>query len=259
LFNLQKTWFEPAEEWNSVNGIFMFMNDPLPYVIHSLGDSAAVVDFGNSIDKTINNYVLVLFHHFKNKKHPAILDIVPAYSSLSFFYDVVELRKTANNQTAFDAIKQYIKEELENIPENGVTEKRSIKIPVCYSETFAPDIAFIASEKDISVEEIIRLHASTKYTVYMIGFLPGFPYMGTVDERIAFPRKTEPRTVVPAGSVGIAGKQTGIYPLQSPGGWQIIGRTPIKLFDKTKENPVYLEPGDEVEFYSITEDEFENY
>ena len=235
------------------------MNDPLPYVIHSLGDSAAVLDFGNIIDKNINEHVLRLFHHFKKKKHTAILDIVPAYSSLSFFYDVVEIKRTINNETAFEAIEKYIEQELQNISENTITEKRSVRIPVCYSETFAPDLALIASEKNIPVEEIIRLHVSTRYKVYMIGFLPGFPYMGTVDERIAFPRKTAPRAVVPAGSVGIAGRQTGIYPLQSPGGWQIIGRTPIKLFDKTKENPVYLEPGDEVEFYSITEDEFENY
>ena len=108
-------------------------------------------------------------------------------------------------------------------------------------------------------DEIVRLHTERIYKVYMIGFLPGFAYMGEVDERIAMPRKQQPRTNVEAGSVGIAGIQTGIYPLTSPGGWQIIGKTPMKLFDKEKEDAVLLQPGDEINFYSITENEFANY
>ena len=138
------------------------------------------------------------------------------------------------------------------------TQQRKISIPVCYSRAFAPDIEFIASEKNISIEKIIQLHTSKSYTVYMIGFLPGFSYMGEVAEAIAIPRKIQPVSVA-AGSVGIAGKQTGIYPLESPGGWQIIGRTPLKIFDKGKSDPVLLQPGDEIQFYSISEDEFKNY
>lgn len=235
------------------------MNTPLPYSIFSLGDSAIVLDFGNCIDTSINEYVLRLFHHFKNKKHRGIIDMVPAYSSLSFFYDAVELRRSTENRTAFDAIKQFIEEEIKLVAGNKRKEQRTIKIPVCYSEVFAPDISVIASEKNIAVEEVIRLHQQTKYTVFMLGFLPGFPYMGIVDDAIAFPRRKEPRAAVAAGSVGIAGQQTGIYPMRSPGGWQIIGRTPVKIFDKEKENPVLLQPGDEVAFFSITEDEFKNY
>ena len=117
----------------------------------------------------------------------------------------------------------------------------------------------MATQKNIPVEEIIQLHTATIYHVYMIGFLPGFAYMGKVNQKIASPRRSQPRTSVAAGSVGIAGEQTGIYPLTSPGGWNIIGRTPIKIFDAGKEDAALFQPGDEVSFYSITEDEFENY
>jgi inhibitor of KinA len=230
-----------------------------PYTIQSLGDSALLLDFGNTIDKDINQYVLRLFYHFKRKTNSFILDIVPAYSSLSFHYNIAQIRQTNTIKTAFETLKEFIEEELEHISEVAPTEMRTITIPVCYSGAFAPDITLISSVKNISVEEIIRVHTETTYTIYMIGFLPGFPYLGSVDEAIAFPRKQQPRAQVPAGSVGIASQQTGIYPMESPGGWQIIGRTPLKIFDNKKENPVALQPGDQVKFYSITEDEFKNY
>ncbi|MEO6455924.1 MAG: 5-oxoprolinase subunit PxpB [Ginsengibacter sp.] len=237
----------------------MDINPVFPYTIFPLGDSALTLDFGNIIDTGINTYVLSLFHHFKEKKIAGISGIVPAYSSLGFYYNVPAMRQTGNDITAFEMMKQIIEKELNEDIGQGATQQRKISIPVCYSKTFAPDIEFIASEKNISIEKIIRLHTHQLYTVYMIGFLPGFPYMGTVDEGIAVPRKKQPRTIVPQGSVGIAGKQTGIYPLESPGGWQIIGRTPLKIFDKEKSEPVLLQPGDEIQFYSISEDEFENY
>jgi inhibitor of KinA len=130
---------------------------------------------------------------------------------------------------------------------------------VCYAERFALDLEELVQQKHLSKQEIIQLHTSITYRVYMIGFLPGFAYMGEVDEKIAMPRRQQPRTAVPEGSVGIAGAQTGIYPFTSPGGWNIIGRTPLKLFDKDKEEPTFFKPGDEVTFYSITEDEFAHY
>ena len=236
------------------------MKSSFPYTIFAIGDSSLVLDFGNIIDKNINHYVLTLFHHFKRKDLHGILDIVPAYSSLSFHYDVVTVRKTsANNQTAFEIIKSQIEKELNKDLLQQAIQHRKISIPVCYSPAFGPDIESIASEKNISIEKIIQLHTDQSYTVYMIGFLPGFPYMGDVNEQIEVPRKKEPRKIVAAGSVGITGKQTGIYPIDSPGGWQIIGRTPLKIFDKQKADPLLLQPGDEIHFYSITEDEFKNY
>jgi inhibitor of KinA len=144
-----------------------------------------------------------------------------------------------------------------SVDEEKITGK-TIKVPVCYADKFATDIYYLAKQNDLTVEEIIQLHTSRTYRVYMLGFIPGFAYMGVVDDRLVIKRKPVPRTVV-AGSVGIAGKQTGIYPLESPGGWQIIGRTPVKPFDPDREPPVLFEPGDLIKFYSITEDEFADY
>lgn len=236
------------------------MNSRFPYHIFPLGDSALTLDFGNMIDTGINDYVLTLFDVFKNKALYGVLDIVPAYSSLSFHYNVAVLRKTIGGDlTAFEIISRQIEKTIAEAGPATSRRKRNISIPVCYSGEFAPDIEFISFEKNISVEKIIQLHTERIYTVYMIGFLPGFAYMGEVNEAIVVPRKSEPRASVPAGSVGIAGKQTGIYPLQSPGGWQLLGRTPVKIFDKQKRDPVLLQPGDQVQFYSISEDEFKNY
>ena len=238
----------------------MFLMKPsLPYNIFSLGDSALTIDFGNVIDKDINNYVLDLFHHLKRKNIPGVIDLVPAYSSLSIHYHVPLIRQSVIAKTAFEFLKQTIEKELEQDLLQQKRQQRKIGIPVCYSGSFAPDIEAIAIEKNISIEKLIKLHKDQLYSIYMIGFLPGFPYMGEVNDAIAVPRKTEPGINVPAGSVGIAGKQTGIYPIDSPGGWQIIGRTPLKIFDKEKSDPVLLQPGDEIQFYSITEDEFKNY
>jgi inhibitor of KinA len=236
------------------------MNVFHPYTIFPLGDSAMTVDFGNVIDVETNKKVLRLFHHLKQKNNPYIIDLVPAYSSLTVYYDLVGVKQSRPAvETAFEAMAQIV-EELSatvDIPEAG--ENRIVEVPVCYSPSFGPDLNHIAFEKNCPVKEVIRLHMETVYRVFMIGFLPGFAYMGEVDEKISVPRKKQPRHKVEAGSVGIAGRQTGIYPLRSPGGWQIIGRTPLKLFDVSLEHPVLFQPGDQVKFYSITEDEFAHY
>ena len=228
--------------------------------ITPLGDAAIIINFENRIDETLSSSVLYLFEKIKKISFPFVKDIVPGYSSLVIFYDLLIMnnQKTLNKfslKSFTDQITNLIKEDIEfsSLP------SRKIKIPLCYSEKYALDINSIANKNNISVDDVITLHSSTKYRVYMIGFLPGFAYMGPVDERIAIDRKTQPRTVVEAGSVGIAGRQTGIYPLDSPGGWQIIGKTPLKIFDKKNDEPVLLQPGDEIEFYPITEDEFTNY
>jgi inhibitor of KinA len=134
-----------------------------------------------------------------------------------------------------------------------------VRIPVCYAQQFAPDIASLAALHGISIEEVIAIHSGTNYRVYMIGFLPGFPYMAMVNKKIQTPRLPKPRARVPAGAVGIAGAQTGIYPTDSPGGWQLIGQTPLKIFDLAKDNPVLLQPGDEVQFYPVSIEEFQTF
>ena len=230
-----------------------------PYSIFPLGDSALTIDFGNVISEDINKKVLRLYQQVKESSLPYI-DLIPAYSSLTIYYKVYTIyQNRTDDRTAFEIMAEKV-ETLTQKQTNYIEPiSRKIEVPVCYAEKFALDIEYIASQKNIAVREIIKMHTSQSYRVYMIGFLPGFAYMGEVDERIAISRRSKPRTNVEAGSVGIAGKQTGIYPLSSPGGWQIIGKTPIKIFDQHNEEPVLFQPGDEVKFYSITEDEFENY
>jgi inhibitor of KinA len=226
------------------------------FSIHPLADGALVLSFGNEIDEDINQKVLHLFRRLRNHS-PFVTDLVPAYSSLTVYYDVLSLYSPG--KTAFERVKEWLIPFLEE--ETGIeqTPERDIRIPVCYANAFAPDLEELATAKNLSADEVIHLHQGKTYRVYMIGFLPGFPYMGKVDIRIATPRKSSPRTGIPAGSVGIAGEQTGIYPFSSPGGWNIIGRTPVQLFDQQRTEPVLLQPGDNVTFYSISEDEFKDY
>jgi inhibitor of KinA len=229
---------------------------PQEFFISPLGDNAVILSFGNVLNEETNCKVLQLFHHLKESSH-RFIDMVPAYSSLTVYYDASTLH--TSGKTAFEQVKESLIALVQEEQHQSVIKGKNVRIPVCYAPMFAPDLEELAFGKNLSVEEIIRLHTSKTYRVYMIGFLPGFPYMGSVDERIATPRRSSPRTSIPAGSVGIAGLQTGIYPFASPGGWNIIGRTPIRLFDKQKKEPVLLQPGDMVTFYSITEDEFEDY
>jgi inhibitor of KinA len=223
--------------------------------IVSLGDGAILIQFGNRIDDKIHAKVLTLFHQLQQAA-PFIKEVVPSYSSLAVYYDIGLLHTP--KKTAFAKMKEWLQPFLEQ-SESKAIPCRSLKLPVCYSGKFAPDLDELAKQHKLTVEDVVRLHTATTYRVYMIGFLPGFPYMGKVDERIATPRRSSPRTMIPAGSVGIAGEQTGIYPFASPGGWNIIGRTPAQLFNKEGKEPVLLQPGDLVTFYSITEDEFNDY
>lgn len=227
-----------------------------PFSILPLGDGALTVSFGNVMDEKINQTVLRLFHAVKTT-FPFITDVVPGYGSLTVCYDVLFLH--SKSKPAFEKMKEVLLPLLQRTTSQEEFTGRHIAVPVCYAKKFSFDLEEMALQKKVPAEEIVRLHTEKTYRVYMIGFLPGFPYMGKVDEHIATPRKSNPRTFVPAGSVGIAGAQTGIYPLASPGGWNIIGRTPWKLFNPSKAEPVLLQPGDSVTFVSITEDEFESY
>jgi inhibitor of KinA len=242
----------------SVSSNEIIMQGLPSYTIFPLGDSALTIDFGNLIDLEINNRVISLFHHLSAQPLTAITESVPAYSSLTIYYNFFEANKKKKpHQTAFEWMKQQADEIISGGFEMIIPAEKIARIPVCYDDEFATDIKTIAEAKGISAEDVINIHTSETYKVFMLGFLPGFAYMGEVDERISYARKQKPEMVM-AGSVGIAGKQTGIYPLDSPGGWQIIGRTPIKLFNK-ENNPLTLfNAGDSVQFYSITKNEFED-
>jgi inhibitor of KinA len=227
-----------------------------PYKIFPLGDSALTIDFGNKIEEQLNNEVIGRFHQLSVNPIPGTTEMIPAYSSLTIHYDAIALKKNLiDKQTVFEYLQTLLKEKLGE-PLNDLNDiSELIKIPVCYDPAFATDLEKLCEEKNMDRDELIAIHTTGIYRIYMLGFLPGFAYMGEVDERIATPRKQQP-TNVTAGSVGIAGKQTGIYPLDSPGGWQIIGRTPWKLFDPGREEPVLLKAGDRVQFYSIRKEEF---
>ena len=229
----------------------------IPYRIFPLGDNALTIDFGNVIQPSINKEVIARFNQLQLHPISGMIEAIPAYSSLTIYYDVPKLKKIiGQGKTVFDWMKEKLEVILKEPAPEKIIAERFVKIPVCYDNECAPDIQQLAATKNISVEEVIQIHSSINYKVFMLGFLPGFVYMGEVDERIVMPRKQEPENVVP-GSVGIAGKQTGIYPLASPGGWQIIGRTPLKLFDAERVEPTLLKAGDTVQFYAINKKEFE--
>ncbi len=215
-----------------------------------LGDSALTIEFGNEISVRLNNRVLKLANFFTKNSFAGFIEIVPSYSSLTIFYDAFKVRKNFFEfATAFEAVKSFAENALKKSDDLQLKETRLIKIPVCSDKEFAPDLDFVAASNNLAPEKVVEIFLGKTYHVFMLGFLPGFSYMGEVDERISMPRKQTPRTKVPKGSVGIAGKQTGIYSLESPGGWQIIGRTNIELFTPEADASTFLQAGDSVKFY----------
>lgn len=212
-----------------------------------LSDNALCIEFGNEIDKKINLQVIALGKMLEQNPFVGFREVIPAYTTLTVFYDVFEIISFKNNtNSAYDFVKTYI----ENLIQNNSlsleeTKKQIITIPTIYE---GEDLAFLAEYSQLSIDEVISIHSNTIYSVFMMGFLPGFAYLGGMDKRIAVPRRESPRKKVMAGSVGIAGNQTGIYPIDSPGGWQLIGKTNISLFDPQKSNPILLKAGDLVKF-----------
>ena len=214
-----------------------------------LGDNAVRMQFGNDISKDINTHIRKMSLLLEKTRIDGVIEWTPTYTCITVFYnplkiDFKELCKTLE--------KLQQKTETEKLP-----PPREIVIPTCYGGKYGPDLENVAKTNNLTIDEVIKIHSSPEYLVYMLGFSPGFPYLGGMDKRIATPRLSTPRKLVEAGSVGIADIQTGIYSIDSPGGWQIIGKTPLKLFDTTKEIPFLLNAGDILRFMPITEDEFE--
>jgi inhibitor of KinA len=214
-----------------------------------LGDNCVTIDFGNEISVDLNNKAISASSYFETHPFPGFIEAVPAFSSTAVFYDVVKVRRNFPEfDSAFGAVSELIVRGLQNSTEAREVEKRVIEIPVDFSDRVALDMDLVAEFAGMGPAEVVDRFIARSYRVYMIGFLPGFAYMGEVDEQIAAPRKDSPRTKVPKGSVGIASRQTGIYPLESPGGWQIIGRTDVEMFDPNGDPPSMLRAGDEVRF-----------
>lgn len=223
------------------------------YEIYPLGDHALTIPFGEEINLPVNQKVQQLFRQLQANPIRFVVDIIPAYTTLTLVYNLEQaLQACTNEQTPFTLIKTQVLTFLENAIEQAPPASSVITIPVCYDMGVAPDLQDVAQTKGLSTEEVIAIHSQPIYHVYMIGFQPGFPYMASVDERIAMSRHSSPRTQVPAGSVAIAGEQTGIYPFSSPGGWHIIGRTPVQMFSANNNHqPTNLQPGDQVRFEPI--------
>lgn len=216
--------------------------------ILTLSDNAVTVQFGETIDPEINLRVQLAYKMINASGIRGIIELVPTYRSLSVYYDPAEL--------SLSALKAEIEPLIKNIKASADERGELIRIPVAYGGKYGEDLSRVAGLNGLSEQEVISIHTEPEYPIYMLGFLPGFCYLGGMDKRIAAPRLATPRVKIAAGSVGIAGSQTGIYPIDSPGGWQIIGRTPKKLYDPNREKPILLEAGMRIKFYSIDEEEF---
>lgn len=212
------------------------------------GDTCLVVEFGDGIDIGVNSRVRALASRIEAERFSWLVETVPTYRSLAVFLDPWE--------TSRDDVMTRIRSLCGSLEAGAPDEKTVVEIPVCYGGDCAPDMERVSLHTGLPPEEIIRLHSSAGYHVFMLGFSPGFPYLGGMDPRLETPRLENPRTAIPAGSVGIAGEQTGVYPLQSPGGWNLIGRTPLKLFDPSRESPFLVRAGIKIRFVPISEETF---
>lgn len=213
------------------------------------GDSSVCVEFGNEISPDINRKIRAFKIAVEKSGIPGIVETVPTYRSLLVHYKPEVI--------GFQAITEKFKSLMGTLDNIEIPPPTVIEIPVLYGGEMGPDIENVASHNGKTVEEVIKIHTSQEYLIYMIGFIAGFPYLGGMSKEIATPRLKEPRVKIDGGSVGIAGEQTGIYPLDSPGGWQLIGRTPFKLYDAEREKPVLLEAGQYIKFRSISQKEFD--
>lgn len=228
------------------------------FSIHFLSERAITIVFGQGIDEITFDSVHQFNAQLNRLPFEGFISTVPAYASLTVFYDplVVMHAQELQGLNGFERVCNYLIELQQKSPLIKKKKREQVHLPVCYDEALAPDLAYVASYHNISPEELINLHSGAIYQVYMIGFVPGFAYLGGMPSILETPRKEIPRKQVLAGSIGIAGKQTGIYPLQISGGWQIIGCTPLQLFNIERSSPSLLEAGDEVLFEIIDLQEF---
>jgi inhibitor of KinA len=227
-------------EWKEWMGV-------LPRILPA-GDQAILVEFGREISPSINTLVHAFAQKARELMIPGIRELVPAYCTILIYYDPFHL--------SYSETVDWIHGVLAGGPLDIQLPSAVKKIPVLYGGPYGPDISFVAEYNKITPEEVVQYHTSRDYRVYVIGFSPGFAALGTVPQEIETPRLPSPRVRVPAGSVGIGGLQTGVYSVESPGGWRLIGRCPVRLFNLEQDPPSYLQAGDQVRFYSIREEEY---
>lgn len=216
--------------------------------ICTAGDSSVLIEFGQEISPEINGQITALVRLIKAQHIEGVTDMIPAFASLLINYDP--------RVVSYAGLRARLEKLLKLEISGETSESRIFEIPVCYGGKYGPDLQNIADHAGLNPEEVIRIHSEKDYLIYMLGFLPGFSYLGGLDERIHTPRLANPRIRIPAGSVGIGGSQTGIYPLDSPGGWQLLGMTPVKTYDPGREVPILFEAGDYIRFVPVTEQEY---
>ena len=221
----------------------------MTHTISPVGDSAILISFGDVICPTINRKIQHVIETIHDMKDPAIYELIPAYTSLMIQYDALAYSYTELKSK----LEPVLSINIDISEEDRVTV---VEIPTLYGGDYGPDLSSVASYHNMSEHDVIKIHSGTDYLVYMLGFIPGFAYLGGMNPCIATPRLQAPRQSIPAGSVGIAGEQTGIYPSQSPGGWQIIGRTPVVMYDLERESPSLLSAGQYVRYVPIDEEVF---
>ncbi len=214
------------------------------------GDTSVCVEFGNEISEPINARIRAFNIALSSSSIPGIVETVPTYRSLMVHYDPEVIR--------YAPLMEKLKGLLGQLDKITIPPREVLEIPVLYGgEEMGPDLKFVAEHAGKTEEEVINIHTSTEYLIYMLGFTPGFTYLGGMDEAIATPRLKTPRVKIPAGSVGIAGSQTGVYPIDSPGGWQLIGRTPVRMYDAGRATPILPQAGQYIKFYAIDRAEFD--
>lgn len=213
------------------------------------GDKGLLVEFGASIDPEINQKVRYIFLSLEKMPINGVIEVIPTYCSILISYDPFQID--------VERLKKEILDRENKLDKWEIPPPETTDIPVVYGDDFGPDLEFVAQHNGLTAEEVIQIHTSGTYLIYMLGFTPGFPFLGGLSERIFTPRRENPRLVVPAGTVGIANNQTGIYPIDSPGGWQLIGRTAIRLYDPNGFQPILLKAGNYLRFKSISKDEFQ--
>jgi inhibitor of KinA len=217
-------------------------------VFRLVGDRGVLVEYGDAISPEINIKVRAMAVAIAKEKPVGIVEVIPTYRSLLIVYDPL-----ATDLQGLEGVLEAVESRLDQLE---IPPPRTVKIPVSYGGELGPDIEFVAQAHNLSVEDVIRIHSGSVYQIYMIGFTPGFPFLGGLSEELHTPRLETPRPLVPAGSVGIANNQTGVYPIDSPGGWRLIGRTPLSLFSPWKEEPFLYSAGDVIKFVPISEEEY---
>ncbi|MBQ5953659.1 MAG: 5-oxoprolinase subunit PxpB [Lachnospiraceae bacterium] len=213
------------------------------------GDTSLTVEFGNEINESINHDIRAYKIALEKAGIPGIVETVPTYRSLMVHYDPSVIR--------YGALREKLEQLLGEMAAIEIPPSPVLEIPVLYGGEMGPDLPFVAEHAGMSEEEVVRIHSSAEYLIYMLGFTPGFTYLGGMSDKIAVPRLKQPRVKIPAGSVGIAGTQTGVYPIDSPGGWQLIGRTPVKMYDPDREVPILPEAGQYIKFFPVTQEEYD--